>query len=120
MTFKTPIIRKLRWMGNTRKEMRKFPEQAQKDMGDALQTIQFGGIPKIAKPFRHVGSGVFEIVYDYDTDTYRAVVAVKIGDWIYVLDAFKKKSKTGIKTPQEIVDRIKQRLKDAKEVGKNG
>lgn len=50
----------------------------------------------------------------YDTDTYRAVYAVKIGEKIYVLHAFQmKKSKQGIKTPQADVDLIKQRYKDA-------
>ena len=119
MKIETPIIRLLRWMGSSRKEMQAFPEQAQKDMGDALQTIQFGGMPKMAKPFKGCGAGVFELVYPFDTDTYRTVVAVKIGQKIYVLDAFKKKSKKGIETPQYIVDRIKARFKDAKELAKN-
>jgi Phage derived protein Gp49-like (DUF891) len=47
------------------------------------------------------------------TDTSRAVYAVKIGEKIYVLHAFQKKSKQGIKTPQSDVDLIKQRYKDA-------
>jgi phage-related protein len=41
------------------------------------------------------------------------VYAVKIGETIYVLHAFQKKSKRGIKTPQADVDLIKQRYKDA-------
>jgi phage-related protein len=66
-----------------------------------------------AKPFKGVASGVYEIVKRYDTDTYRAVYAVKIGERIYILHAFQKKSKQGIKTPQSDVDLIKQRYKDA-------
>ncbi|MEH2219453.1 MAG: type II toxin-antitoxin system RelE/ParE family toxin [Nostoc sp.] len=66
-----------------------------------------------AKPFKGVGGGVYEILKRYDTDTYRAVYAVKIGEKIYVLHAFQKKSKQGIKTPQADVDLIKQRYKDA-------
>lgn len=66
-----------------------------------------------AKPFKGVGSGVDEIVKRYDTDTYRAVYAVKIREKIYVLHAFQKKSKQGIKTPQADVDLIKQRYQDA-------
>jgi phage-related protein len=54
-----------------------------------------------------------KIVKRYDTDTYRAVYAVKIGETIYVLHAFQKKSKKGGKTPQADVDLIKQRYKDA-------
>lgn len=51
----------------------------------------------------------------YDTDTYRAVYAVKIGEKVYVLHAFQKKSTQGIKTPQPDIDLIKQRYKDAQE-----
>jgi phage-related protein len=36
---------------------------------------------------------------------------VKVGAEIWVLDAFKKKSKQGIKTPKADVDRVKRRLK---------
>ena len=57
--------------------------------------------------------GWHEIVKRYDTDTYRAVYAIKIGEKIYILHAFQKKSKQGIKTPQSDVDLIKQRYKDA-------
>jgi phage-related protein len=42
-----------------------------------------------------------------------------LGDYIYVLHAFQKKSKKGISTPKEDVDLIKQRLADAKEIAKN-
>jgi len=62
-----------------------------------------------------VGSGVYEIIKRYNTDTYRAVYAVKIGEKVYVLHAFQKKSKRGIKTSQADVDLIKQRYKDALE-----
>ncbi len=56
---------------------------------------------------------MYEIVKRYDTDTYRAVYAVKIGEKVYVLQAFQKKFKKGIKTPQPDIDLIKQRYKDA-------
>ena len=39
---------------------------------------------------------------------------VKIDDDIYVLDFFQKKSKSGIATPQADLDRIEQRLKQAR------
>jgi hypothetical protein len=37
----------------------------------------------------------------------------RFGTAVYVLHAFKKKSKRGIKTPQSDIDLIKQRLKAA-------
>ncbi len=72
-----------------------------------------------AKPFKGAGSGVFEIRSDYRTNTYRAVYAVKIGERVYVLHCFQKKSKRGIKTPKKEVDLIKRRLKMAQELEEN-
>lgn len=48
-------------------------------------------------------------------DAFRAIYAVRIGDDIWVIDAFQKKSKSGIKTPQMDVERIKERIKRLKE-----
>lgn len=87
-------------------------------MGHALYLVQTGQTPPNAKPLKGIESGVFEIVDDYDTNTYRTVYAVKVGESLYVLHAFQKKSKRGIKTPQKEIDLIKRRLKRAKEMEK--
>jgi phage-related protein len=114
--IKAPILRPLVWLGNSRKNIQTFPVDVQKDMGDEIQLIQFGGMPKDAKPFKGVGSGVFEIALRHATNAYRAVMAVQLGDKIYVLHAFQKKSRKGIKTAQPDIDLIKQRYKEAKEL----
>ena len=106
-------LRPLVWIGDSRKNIREFPEDVRASVGYALQLVQAGETPLEAKPFKGIGSGVYEIVKRYDTDTYRAVYAVKIGEKVYVLHAFQKKSKSGIKTPQPDIDLIKQRYKDA-------
>lgn len=118
-SLNTPVVRPVRWMGNSKKNLMKFPPEVMKIVGDELQYIQFGGMPKDAKPFKGVGSGVFEIAIKYDKEAYRTVVAVQLGDYIYVLHAFQKKSKKGIKTPKEDIDLIKQRLSEAKKIAKN-
>ena len=61
------------------------------------------------------GAGVVEIVEDYNNDTYRAVYTVRLADAGYVLHVFQKKSKKGISTPKEEIDKIKARLKMAEE-----
>src|SRR5258707_12490946 len=99
--------------------IQEFPKDVQKLIGDELQLIQFGGMPKDAKPFKGVGSGVFEIALRYATGAYRTVLAVQLGKKIYVLHAFQKKSKHGIATPKEEVNLIKQRYEEAKELAKN-
>jgi phage-related protein len=75
-------------------------------------------MPKDAKPYKGVGSGVFEIALAHETNAFRAVYAVQLGKKIYVLHAFQKKSKSGIKTPQKDIDLIKRRYKEAKELAK--
>ena len=81
----------------------------------ALTVAAEGGKSDNAKPFKGVGGGVFEIVLKHRGDAYRVVYAVKIGEDIWVIHAFQKKSKTGIKTPKMEVDLIQERLKRLKE-----
>jgi phage-related protein len=80
-------------------------------MGVALFVVQLGGTPPSAKPWRGLGSGVFELIEDHRGDTYRAVYTVRINDSVHVLHAFQKKSKSGIETPKPDVDLIERRLK---------
>ena len=56
---------------------------------------------------------MLEIVADHVGDTFRAVYTVKFATAIYVLHAFQKKSKSGIKTPTEDMEMIQRRLKAA-------
>lgn len=114
-----PILRSVIWLGNSKRNILEFPKEVQKLIGDELQLIQLGGMPKDAKPFKGVGSGVIEIALKYDKEAYRCVQAVQLGQKIYVLHAFQKKSKKGIATPQKEVEIIKQRYKEAKELAKN-
>jgi phage-related protein len=87
----------------------------QDNFGFELFLAQTGQRPPSAKLLRGLGSGVVELVGDFDGDTYRAVYAVRFREAVYVLHAFKKKSKRGIKTPQSDVDLVRRRLKDAEQ-----
>lgn len=111
--------RKIVWVGSSRKDLKELPGEVKDEIGFALHLVQEGKTPFNAKPFKGLGPGVMEIVCDYDTNTYRAVYAIKIGDEIYVLHTFQKKSKSGIKTPQKEVDLIEQRLRMAKQIAAN-
>ncbi len=82
----------------------------------ALTIAAKGGISNKVKPFKGVDGGVFEIALRHRGDAFRVIYAVKIGAAIWVIHAFQKKSKTGIKTPQMEVDLIRERLKRLKEV----
>ena len=113
-------MRPVKWVGDSREQVRSFPKPARAIVGDALQFAQLGRKHLKATPLRGVGSGVFEISARYDTNTYRAVYAIKLGENVYVLHAFQKKSTRGIRTPKKEIDLIKQRLRIAREMeGKN-
>ena len=114
METQTPP-RKLRWVGDSKERLLELPKHVQYALGRVLGYAQFGATHPHAKPCKGIASGVFEIVERFQTDTYRAVYAVQIGEHIYVLHAFQKKSKQGIKTPKQDVDMIKRRYRDAAE-----
>ena len=104
--------KELIWMGDSRNNLRNFPEEVKDIMGFALRQAQQGGKHPCAKPLKGFkGAGVLEVVENHDGDTYRAVYTVRIKETIYVLHAFQKKSKKGIQTPQKEIDVIKARLK---------
>jgi phage-related protein len=86
--------------------------------GVSGKSIQFGGMPNDAKPFKGVGSGVLEIALRYASDAYRVVVAVQLGMRVYVLHAFQKKSTKGIATPHRDVELIKKRYAEARELAR--
>jgi phage-related protein len=108
----TPLI----WLGSTKKAVQNFPLTVRQTVGFALFQAQLGGKHADTKPLKGFGgAGVLEIVERFDGDTYRAVYTVKFAGVIYVLHAFQKKSKQGIKTPKQDLDLIKKRLQQAKE-----
>lgn len=106
-------VREVVWLGDSLKQVRGFPPEVRREVGAALFDAQTGGKSPDAKPFKGVGSGVFEIVTRFDTDTYRTVYGVQIGACLYVLHAFQKKAKQGLKTPQHEVETIKRRYRQA-------
>jgi phage-related protein len=110
-------LKSLIWVGASKKELKAFPRTVQRDFGQALFAAQAGGVDPAAKPMKGFkGVRVMEITASYRTDAYRVIYTVNIGEYIFVLHAFQKKSKTGIKTPQKHITMINQRLLQAKEI----
>lgn len=106
----------VRWVASSRKELQELPEGVQSAFGYALYQAQCGKKSDAAKPLKGFGSAsVLEIVEDEMGSTFRAVYTVKFSDLVYVLHVFQKKSKTGIKTSPEVIDKIKKRLKAAEQ-----
>ena len=59
---------------------------------------------------------MFESALPFKSDAFRVVYAVQLADDIWVVHAFQKKSKQGIKTPKHQIDLVRERLKRLKEV----
>lgn len=109
------MLKQLIWIGSSRSDLKELPSEVQDDIGYSLYQAQLGHFPDGAKHFKGL-SGVIEIIEDFDKNTYRAIYATKLGERLYVLHVFQKKSKNGIKTPKEDIELIKRRLQTAKAI----
>ncbi len=108
--------RELYWIASSLDDLRSFPQQVRRVMGQALDDAEHGEEHPRAKALKGFGGrSVLEIVDDHDGDTYRAVYTVRFLDAIYVLHAFQKKSKKGIATPKHEIELIQARLRRAEE-----
>ena len=107
------------WLGDSLRTLKTFPAPVQDEMGYALYLAQRGEKHVSAKALKGLGSGVLEIVADHRGDTFRAVYTVRVGDRVFVLHAFQKKSKKGIATPKQDIELIRKRYAEAKELAKN-
>lgn len=107
-------LRPLYWVGSSKKDLLEMPGDVQDAFGYALYLAQAGRKSDNAKPLRGFGSAsVLEVVENWHGDTYRAVYTVRIGDAVYVLHCFQKKSKRGIATVRADVEKVRERLKAA-------
>ena len=93
-----------------------FPEGAREIIMDALSIAAEGGKAGIAKPMKSLGSGVYEVALPYRGNAFRVIYVVQLGDDLWVVHAFQKKSTRGIKTPKHEIDLIKDRLTRLKEI----
>ena len=107
--------RPISWIRAALKEFEKFPEEAKSVCLTALTIAAEGAKADIAKPMHGLGSGIFEIALAFRSDAFRVVYAVQLGNEIWVIHAFQKKSTQGIKTPKHEIDLIEERLKRLKE-----
>ena len=100
-------------MGSALKKLTEFPPNVQRNIGFALSAAQFGGKHLSAKPWKGEGSGILEVVKDFDGDTYRAIYTVRFERAVYVLHAFQKKSPHGLETRKSDIALVRERLRQA-------
>lgn len=109
----TPTEKPLHWVGSSKKDLLAFPGDVVDDFGYALSVVQHGVTPPSAKAWKGEGPGVFELVEEHRGDAFRAVYSVRFEKAVYVLHCFQKKSTTGIRTAQQDVRLIHERLRAA-------
>jgi phage-related protein len=105
----------IHWIASTKEDLSRFPLRVKLIIGHALHLAQIGERHGDVKSLRGDLAGVEEIIAEGgDSDTYRALYTTRLGDLIYALDAFKKKSTKGTNLAKRDRERIKARLKAAR------
>src|ERR1019366_6969631 len=101
--------RKINWVKAALKDFLAFPKDAQDKAGAALTFVAEGAKPDIAQPLAGLENDIWELAIKSRGDAYRVVYALQIGENIWVVHAFQKKSKQGIATPKPEIDLVRER-----------
>ena len=101
------LMKSVRFLGNSLKALRDFPEDARQDAGYQIDKVQRGEQPDDFKPMPSIGKGVEEIRIWDESGTYRVVYTARLADAVIVLHAFQKKTQT---TSKRDIDLAKERL----------
>jgi phage-related protein len=100
-------MRPVRFLGDSLKCLRDFPEAARHDAGYQLDKVQRGDQPDDFKPMPTVGKGVEEIRVSDPSGAYRVIYVARRAEAVYVLHAFHKKTRA---TPKKDLEVAKRRL----------
>ena len=107
--------RHISWIRAALREFNSFPDHVREQITTALRLAVRGEKAVIAKPMRGFGRGIFEIAVAHRGDAYRTVYAILIGEDLWVVHTFRKKSTRGITTPKKEIDLIRSRIRQRRE-----
>lgn len=108
-------MRLVRFLGDSLKSLRSFPEDARHDAGYQLEKVQRGEQPDDCKPLAAVGKGVEKIRVTDDSGAYRVICVARRADAVCVLHAFQKKTQA---TPGREIDTARSRFAQLRGGGK--
>jgi phage-related protein len=100
-------MRPVRFLGDSLKCLRDFPEDVRYDAGYQLGKLQRGEQPDDFKPMSAVGKGVEEIRVADDSGAYRLIYVARRVGAVYVLHAFQKKTQA---TPKRDIETARRRF----------
>lgn len=114
--MRSPRSKDLVPIGSALDDLTAMPDEVKGPFGAALRFVQNGGRPADARAF---GEGlpreVMKLAEDFDSDTYRAAYVADFPEVVYLLHVFKKKSTSGIGTPQRDLHTVELRYRVARE-----
>ena len=100
-------MKPITWCGDSLQRIREFPDEARQETGHQLRRVQRGREPEDWKPMTTVGAGVQEVRIHKDGE-FRVLYVAKFAEAIYVLHAFRKKTR---KTPEKDIDLASNRYR---------
>jgi phage-related protein len=95
-------IKPVRFLGDSLKRLRAFPEGARHDVGYQIWRVQVGEPAEDFKPMPTIGPGVEEIRVRDVTGAYRVICTARFADAVYVLHVFQKKTRATSRADIEI------------------
>lgn len=95
-------MKTIRFVGDSLKRLREFPEDVRHDAGYQLDKLQRGLQPDDFKPMQTIGKGVEEIRLWADSGTFRVIYTARLKEMVVVLHAFQKKTQATSKRDMEL------------------
>ncbi len=116
-------IANISWEGDSKDVLAGFPDDIRADLGYSLWELQCGAMPSSGtRRMQSIGPGVYELKEADERAWYRVVYLSKIGDTIYVLHCFEKRSRKtdsrDLATAKTRLASVKQRLQEQRADGK--
>lgn len=95
-------MKPVRFLGDSLKRLREFPDDARQDAGYQIDRVQRGLQPSDFKPMNSIGPGVEEMRVWEQSGTFRVLYVARLREAVYVLHAFQKKTSATTKGDLEI------------------
>jgi phage-related protein len=106
-------MKPLAWVGDTKRQVQGFPEDARGEAGHQLWRVQMGRDPDDWKPMPSIGTSVREVRIHEPSGAFRIVYIATLSEAVYVLHAFQKKTQRTDKRDVELATaRLKAVLKE--------
>lgn len=103
-------------MGTAREDVRAFPKDARQRAGYEIYQVQCGLNPSDWKPMPAIGRGAREIRVHTKLE-HRVIYLAKVAEEVYVLHAFRKKTR---RTAQGDIEVARSRLRDVLDMRLHG